>query len=60
MSSLDIGQKVRRARLLARMTQAELAERVGCSRNHLSSIENGVHVPSLRLWLRLQELLKLD
>lgn len=35
------------------MTQEELAEQVGLSKNHLSNIERGVYLPTTQLVLRL-------
>ena len=36
-----------------KMTQEELAEQVGLSKNHLSNIERGVYLPTTQLVLRL-------
>lgn len=44
---------VRRARLVAELTQAELAERVGVSRQTIVAIENGGYAPSVYLALGL-------
>jgi DNA-binding XRE family transcriptional regulator len=57
---MKVGKKIRRARLLARLEQAELAAKVGCSRNHISSLENDKCQPSLELWLKLCKVLKID
>jgi DNA-binding XRE family transcriptional regulator len=57
--SNQIGERIRQARLLANLTQKELAGRVQCSRNHVSEIERNVCKPSLVLWLRIQRVLKL-
>jgi transcriptional regulator with XRE-family HTH domain len=57
--SNQIGERIRQARLLAKLTQKELAYRVRCSRNHISEIERNVCRPSLDLWLRIQQVLKL-
>ena len=46
---LELGKSIRRARLEGRLTQVELDAKVGCSRNHLLSLETGKHKPSLEL-----------
>jgi putative transcriptional regulator len=52
----DIRNRVRRHRLLADgMTQQELAERVGVTRQTIVSIEKGRYNPSVGLALRLAE-----
>jgi putative transcriptional regulator len=40
---------VRRARLLAELTQAELADRVGVTRQTIIAIEQGKYSPSLEM-----------
>lgn len=50
----NIGTKIKVARLERGLTQADVARQVRCSRNHVSSIERGVHMPSLMLWLKLK------
>jgi DNA-binding XRE family transcriptional regulator len=56
----DIGMSIKHARLIAHMEQQTLAAKVGCSRNHISSIETGACRPSLDLWLKIQQVLKMD
>ena len=41
------------ARKEAKMTQSELAQRVGTTKSYISKIENGVVEPSVGLFLRL-------
>ncbi|WP_150046552.1 MULTISPECIES: helix-turn-helix transcriptional regulator [Methylomonas] len=41
------------------LTQAELARKAGCSRNHIASLETSASLPSLKLWLKLQAVLGL-
>jgi transcriptional regulator with XRE-family HTH domain len=55
----QIGKRIRQARFLAKLTQKALADRAQCSRNHISEIERNVCKPSLELWLRIQQVLKL-
>lgn len=56
---IEVGIQIKRARNQAQITQQQLANQVGCSRNHISSIETGKCQPSLDLWLKLQRVLKL-
>jgi putative transcriptional regulator len=46
---------VRAHRLLAEMTQADLAERVGVSRQTIVAVESGGYAPSVYLALALAE-----
>jgi putative transcriptional regulator len=48
---------VRRARLVSDLTQAELAEQVGVSRQTIVAIENGGYAPSVYLALALSQAL---
>lgn len=45
----EIGQRIRKARLAAKVTQERLAEQVGVGTTHISHIETGNSVPSLKL-----------
>ena len=49
----DIRSEVRKHRLLAGITQQELAERIGVTRQTILSIEKGKYTPSVALALRL-------
>jgi len=51
----DICNLVRRHRLMADMTQQELADRVGVTRQTILSIEKGKYTPSVALALCLAE-----
>ena len=44
---------VRVERAIARMTQAQLAERIGVSRQTINAIESGKYVPSTVLALKM-------
>ena len=48
-----IGIRIMQRRKALKMTQEELAEQVGLSKNHLSNIERGVYLPTTQLVLRL-------
>ena len=51
----DIRNLVRQHRLMADMTQQELAERVGVTRQTILSIEKGKYTPSVALAICLAE-----
>jgi putative transcriptional regulator len=51
----DIRNLVRRRRLMADMTQQELSERVGVTRQTILSIEKGKYTPSVALAICLAE-----
>ena len=51
----NIRNLVRRHRLMADMTQQELAERVGVTRQTILSIEKGKYTPSVALAICLAE-----
>lgn len=51
----DIRNAVRRHRLIRDMTQNELAELLGVTRQTVLSIEKGKYTPSIALALRLAE-----
>lgn len=49
----EIRSRVRELRLLAGLTQEDLAERIGVSRQTVLAIEKGNYTPSVALALRL-------
>lgn len=53
MHETTIGQRVKLARVTRRLTQAELAERAGVTRQTIGLIEAGRYNPTLKLCLRL-------
>ena len=53
----DIQNSVRQHRLLRDLTQQELAERVGVTRQTILSIEKGKYTPSVALALHLADAL---
>lgn len=57
---LQIGGRLRHARLLAGVRMRELAGKVGCTESMVSKIENGHVVPSLPMLQRLVEALDRD
>jgi transcriptional regulator with XRE-family HTH domain len=49
----SLGETIVYYRNLAPLTQEDLAETAGCSRSHVSRIENGVHIPHPKLLRRI-------
>lgn len=47
------GQEIKRARKEAKLTQAELADRIGANKSYISKIENGVINPSAGTFYRI-------
>ena len=59
-NELQVGARLRHARLLEGIRIRELAERVGCAESMISKIENGKVAPSLTMLQRLVEALNRD
>ena len=57
---LQIGARVRHARIMAGIRMRELAERIGCAESSISKIESGHVVPSLPMLQRIVEALDRD
>ncbi|MEO6728863.1 MAG: helix-turn-helix transcriptional regulator [Candidatus Dojkabacteria bacterium] len=58
---IKVNNNVRKFRFFSNeMTQAELAEQVGVSRQTIISIESGKYLPSLELSFRIAELFKVS
>jgi len=59
MAKAVIGNQIRRLRFEHReMTQQDLAERVGCTRQTIVVLEQGRYVPSLLLALRIAQVFR--
>ena len=56
----DIQNLLRRHRLMSGMTQQELADRVGVTRQTILSIEKGKYTPSVALALCLAEVFEVS
>ncbi len=54
----SMGNRIKSRRKELRIKQNELAESLGISNNHISSIENGREKPSLDMFLKICEELK--
>jgi putative transcriptional regulator len=53
-----VDNKLKIARVTSgNLTQAEVAQKVGCSRQTINSIENNKFIPSVELALRIAQLL---
>lgn len=57
---LQVGARLKHARLLEGILMRELADRVGCTESTISKIENGKVEPSLQMLQRLVEALNRD
>ncbi|MEO1038240.1 MAG: helix-turn-helix transcriptional regulator [Pseudomonadota bacterium] len=53
MSAGKLGNHMKALRAEARLTQAELAARVGVTRKTINTVENGVFTPSALLALKI-------
>ena len=51
----SMGTRMKRRRKELKMSQAELAEKVNVSNNHISSIETGKQIPSLTTFVKICE-----
>lgn len=54
-----IAYTIKNARIQAKLTQSELAEKVGLSEKHISKIETGKNIPSLDKFLNIVLVLNL-
>jgi len=57
MSNLEIENKIRIERARQKMTQKQLAKKVGVSRQSIHAIESGKTEPSLRSAMNISEVL---
>ena len=55
----SIAQKIQDTRRQAKLTQSELAEKIGITEKHLSKIETGKNYPALDTFLKLIDVLNL-
>ena len=51
--SIDMNEKMRKARLERGLSQAELAKTIGVSRQTINMIENGGYNPTIELCIRI-------
>lgn len=57
---MTIGTQIKKARLAKKLTQAELAEKIGVKKTAVSNYENGVSAPNEPTLLRLMRVLDVD
>ena len=50
-----MGTRMKKRRKELKMSQAELAEKINVSNNHISSIETGKQIPSLTTFVKICE-----
>ena len=60
MDSKAFGARIQRYRLRANWTQKELAEKLGCTSQHISAIERGVKTPTLETFVVLCNVLQVQ
>lgn len=57
---LDIGKRIRSARIAKGITQEQLAERIGAGTTHVSHIETGNTIPSLKTFIAILNALEIS
>lgn len=58
MNTKAIGSRISLFRMRANMTQMELAEKLGCTPQHVSAIERGVKTPKLDTFVAIANILR--
>lgn len=54
-----LGKNIKKYRGMRRMTQAKLAEEVGCADNYITALEKGRSAPSLEVFMRIVNVLNI-
>lgn len=57
MDKVAIGSRLREARNMVKLTQEQLAEKVGIGTTYISDIERGAKFPSLSLFIKIVDAL---
>ena len=57
---LDIGQRIRAERKKQKISQEQLAEMVNCGTTHISHIETGNSIPSIKIFISIINALNLS
>lgn len=52
-----LGKKIKQLRIKAKLSQAELSEKIGMTEKNLSNIERGLQVPALNSFLKILDTL---
>lgn len=60
MDSKALGARIQLYRVRTKMTQKELAEKLGCTSQHISTIERGVKTPTLETFVVLCNILQVQ
>lgn len=55
-----LGKKIKQLRVNAKLSQAELSEKIGMTEKNLSNIERGLQVPALNSFLKMLDILKIS
>ena len=58
MNTKAIGTRISYFRMRANMTQMELAEKLGCTPQHVSAIERGIKTPKLDTFVAIANILR--
>lgn len=57
MDSKAVGARIKLYRAWAKMTQTELAEKLGCTSQHISAMERGIKTPRLDTFVSIANIL---
>ncbi len=57
---MSIGKEIKRKRNVNGLTQDELADKIGVSRNYISDLENDRYVPSVKTLSKIANVLQMD
>lgn len=57
MDYKSLGTNIKKYRVMRHMTQAKLAEEVGCADNYITALEKGRSCPSLEILMRIVDVL---
>lgn len=60
MDSKAFGARIQLYRVRGKMTQKELAEKLGCTSQHISAVERGVKTPTLETFVTLCNVLQVQ
>ena len=55
-----LGKKIKQLRVNAKLSQAELSEKIGMTEKNLSNIERGLQVPALNSFLKMLDVLNIS
>ena len=55
-----LGKKIKQLRINAKLSQAELSEKIGMTEKNLSNIERGLQIPALNSFLKMLDALNVS